>query len=86
MEKNNITVVVSGAANTGKSTISKIVIDILREKGFNVEVADEMLFDHQGSEARFHANMNKFADKRIDSVIKKSKITVTEKQLHRSHF
>ncbi|GAG29623.1 unnamed protein product [marine sediment metagenome] len=83
MKKNNITVVVSGCANTGKSTISKIILDVLREKGFDVEVAPEMLMDYGGSELKFHHTMQQHEDKRLKAVNEKSRITVTEQQLRR---
>jgi nucleoside-triphosphatase THEP1 len=38
MMKNKLTITVSGATNTGKSHIIKLISDVLQVNGFNVEM------------------------------------------------
>lgn len=78
--KNSITVNIVGHATVGKSTITKIIYDALKQHGIEVELSDETLLDFQ-NEYNFNEIMNEFKEKRIKAVKNKSKITLNEVQL-----
>ena len=78
-EANNITVIVAGNSGTGKSTISCLIGQFLKRKGFDVDI---QLLDE--------LDPDQFEDGIVQKTCaiqdKGTTITVTERQLSRSRF
>lgn len=74
--KNNITISVSGNAGTGKSRITFLLKQFLREKGFNVELND---IDHPNETSfdNYASNNNEAVDQQI-----KDNSTIKLNELH----
>ena len=78
--KNNLKITVSGAVGTGKSRITFLIKEMLKEKGFDVSFDGGIDFD---SEFQFDETIKPHIDDAIDALSKKSKITLEELQTNR---
>ena len=77
---NEIKITIVGQTKVGKSTITKIIYDALKQHGIKTELSNEVLFDYGGDERIFNERLSMFSDKRIGAVKNKSKIVLHEIQ------
>lgn len=80
MEKKNLVITVSGHAASGKSRLTYMLKQFLREVGFEVE--QELNIDHR-SEEKFDEDMCRTLDDIIDNFKETRKITIREVQTQR---
>ena len=80
MNKEDIIITLSGKNMSGKSTLTFLLKQFLREKGFDVEL--EVNLNYQ-NESDFDKHMVKNIDERIDYIKETKKITLSEVQLRR---
>lgn len=83
MEKNTLKVTVSGCANTGKSTLTWIIMNALIENGIEVEFTPDL--DYKSVE-KFVQEMLKNDQQRREAVSSKAKVVIDQVQLARNHF
>ena len=72
-----IKITISGETKTGKSRLTYLIKEMLREKGFNVEFED---FDF-GNEQNFDHIMSKNLDETINSIKEQTKIIIEQVQI-----
>lgn len=78
MEKENLIITIAGKTATGKSTLTYLLKNFLRENGFEVE--QEFNEDHP-TEEHFNTKIGKNIETRANKVKGMSKITLKEMQL-----
>lgn len=75
--KNDITITVSGSACTGKSRITFLLKEFLKEKGFQVDLVCE--YDNP-TEHHFDENMSRNIEEAISAISKNTSITLVQNQ------
>ena len=78
MEKKNLIITVAGKTASGKSRLTYLLKNFLRENGFEVE--QELNIDHP-TEENFDSVMSENIDTVIDNFKETRKITIKEVQL-----
>jgi len=78
MEKNELIITISGRSMSGKSRITYLLKNFLREQGFEVKFNGNL--DHP-TESHFDRCMCKNFDDAMEKIKETSKITLNEKQL-----
>lgn len=81
MDRNQVTITVSGLVGSGKSHLTSLIKDLLIEKGFDVKHEGNVDFE---SEEDFDKNMRESMDQFIDATKQTKHITIKEQQLNRS--
>ena len=79
MEKRNVTIIVTGEAGTGKSTLAVLLEEFLTKQGFQVEMDLENEIIDYGGKVKFYSLMAEGWSKRLD--ILKGKIKITLKSM-----
>ncbi len=80
---NELTIIVAGQANSGKSTMMLQIEKLLKENGFDVQLSLKGHPDYTGENAyHFHQKEEKNFDKKIDAIKSKTKITLKEMQVN----
>lgn len=82
MEKQNLTITISGHVGSGKSRLAYLLKTFLREEGFEVEFGGNIDFPKE-NEKEFDKFMSKNLDKTIRGIAESRKITINEVQLNR---
>lgn len=81
----NLTIIVAGPTNSGKSTMMLQLQKLLMENGFNVELSFEGNPDYTGENTyHLHKKVEKDFDKVIEKIKTETKITLMEKQMNSS--
>lgn len=70
---NDITIIVSGCTNSGKTTIAELIQEFLIKEGFDSTHVEFEPFNNQSRETH--------TDARIESVKERAKITIKEKRI-----
>ena len=83
MEKENLIITVSGRAASGKSRLTYLLKNFLREQGFEVEFEGNI--DHP-NENDFNRDMGKHFDEVINFMKETRKITLKQVQLPRNRI
>ncbi len=79
----NLTIIIAGEANTGKSTMMLQIEKLLKENGFDVELSLKGHPDYTGENGYFfHQHEEKNFDKKIDAIKANTKITLKEVQVN----
>lgn len=78
-----LTITISGEANTGKSTIALLLEEFLQKRGFNAEIDLEPEIEDYGTEFQFRAVCTLDWLKRLRNIKSKTKITI--KQIRVTH-
>lgn len=78
--KTEIIITVSGKASSGKSRMTFLLKEFLKEKGFDIEFHGGLDFK---KESDFDVHMSENIDISIEHIIKTRKIILQEKQLPR---
>ena len=78
--KNNLKITVAGQCGSGKSRVTLLLKEFLKEKGFDVAFDGGVDFD---SEFQFDETIKPHLDEAIDSLSKRTKITMEEVQVNR---
>jgi len=79
--KKEIKITISGLTNTGKSSILYIIKDILKDKGFNVNLKS---VDFDDDEHSFDKNISGRVDNIIEHIKDNVNITLEEKNVNRN--
>lgn len=80
MEK-ELSIIILGKANTGKSTMMLQIEKLLKENGFNVELSFENHPDYSGNNSvYFHEREEKNFDEKVKTIKGKTKIILKEMQ------
>lgn len=77
MNKNNLTITISGVVASGKSRLTYFLKEFLKKEGFNIEFEGNL--DHP-TEHQFDKTMSKNIDEIIDDFKKTKNIKIVEKQ------
>lgn len=80
METKELSIIISGHAASGKSSLSFLLMKFLREHHFDVSL--ELSLDYS-SESDFNKKISESFDKKIENIRKTSKITIKEVQTAR---
>jgi thymidylate kinase len=83
MDKNEITITIAGIANCGKSRITYLIKDMLKEKGFEVKFESDL--DYR-CEKTFDQIMTSNLNESISSIKNKTKIKIKNQQLKRNNI
>ncbi len=81
--KKEITITISGQANTGKSTMMFQIEKLLKDNGFDVEINFKGHHDHGENTYHFHNLIEPTFDKEISLIKSNVKIILKEMQLAR---
>ena len=73
-----LTIIISGEANTGKSTIALMIEDFLQFQGFDVEIDLEPEIEDYGTEIQFRAVCSLDWQKKLRRLKNELKITVKQ--------
>jgi ribosomal protein L31 len=77
-----LSVIILGGANSGKSAMMLQIEKLLKENGFNVELSFEGHPDYSGNNTvHFHEREGKNFENKIEAIKKKTKIILKEAQL-----
>jgi deoxyadenosine/deoxycytidine kinase len=82
MIQKELTIEIKGLTNTGKSTLTYLIKNLLKKEGVNIEMIDD---NDYLNEDDFNLKMKKDLGKRID-MLKGRKITIKNTTLKRNHF
>lgn len=79
----NLTIIIAGEANTGKSTMMLQIEKLLKENGYDVELSLKGHPDYTGENSyHIHQKEEKNFDKKIEAIKANTKITLKEAQLN----
>lgn len=80
----NLTIIVAGEANSGKSTMMLQIEKLLKENGFDVELSLKGHPDYSGENSyHFHNHEEKNFDEKITTIKSNTKIILKEAQVNR---
>jgi len=82
MTTKNITIAISGEIATGKSRLAYLINKTLKEKGFEVNLINNMDFPN---EKAFNEHMERNFDDAIEAIAEKTKVTIVQAQVMRSN-
>jgi hypothetical protein len=81
-EINELSIVVKGWSNTGKSTIIYLINEYLKENGWDVGITQTVVKDY-GDEEKYLDKLGKTINKRINALQSKTKISIIEESYNR---
>jgi len=79
-------ITIAGPANSGKSTMMLWLEQVLMEAGFTIELQMENEIFEYGNEDNFRKRMTENVTQREEELIKNTKITLKQKQMHRESW
>lgn len=79
MKDQQIEIHITGPTNSGKTSLTYLITEFLKEKGFDVEVKESELKELNNTQMAYLA---KDIDKKIEAISKKTSIKISEFQIN----